>query len=169
MKIICLDQLAPLQPILIADSAIRPDGRPLFVPRCEVRCEVRVAIRVDRLGKNIARKFANRYWGEWALVNVMRPTADDALWTLGDDAVVQGPWQPLQEAVDVDINGHKATVDIKRDVVDGLVADLSTATTFKTGDIIIMPEVLYSYTPQADTRLLATSENKITIIDFNIK
>lgn len=46
------------------DSAILKDGRPFFVPDFshEVHYETEVVVRICRLGKNIAPRFAHRYY-----------------------------------------------------------------------------------------------------------
>ena len=47
------------------DSAILKDGKPFFIPDFsdEVHYETEVVVRICRLGKNIAPRFANRYYG----------------------------------------------------------------------------------------------------------
>ena len=46
------------------DSAILKDGKPFFVPDFshEVHYETEVVVRICRLGKNIAPRFAHRYY-----------------------------------------------------------------------------------------------------------
>ena len=46
------------------DSAILKDGKPFFVPdfSAEVHYETEVVVRICRLGKNIAPRFAHRYY-----------------------------------------------------------------------------------------------------------
>lgn len=46
------------------DSAILKDGKPFFIPDFsdEVHYETEVVVRICRLGKNIAPRFANRYY-----------------------------------------------------------------------------------------------------------
>ncbi len=46
------------------DSAILKDGKPFFIPDFsnEVHYETEVVVRICRLGKNIAPRFASRYY-----------------------------------------------------------------------------------------------------------
>lgn len=46
------------------DSAILKDGKPFFIPDFsnEVHYETEVVVRICRLGKNIAPRFAHRYY-----------------------------------------------------------------------------------------------------------
>ncbi|MFR9166282.1 MAG: fumarylacetoacetate hydrolase family protein [Dysgonomonas sp.] len=48
------------------DSALLKDGKPFFIPDFseEIHYEVELVIRINRLGKNIAERFANRYYSE---------------------------------------------------------------------------------------------------------
>ena len=54
---------------IIPDSAIIRDGKPFFVPNFSSRWkyEAMVAFRSMRLGKNIAPKFAHRYYDAFTL------------------------------------------------------------------------------------------------------
>ena len=46
------------------DSAILKDGKPFFIPDFsnEVHYETELVVRINRLGKNIASRFAHRYY-----------------------------------------------------------------------------------------------------------
>ena len=46
------------------DSAILKDGKPFFIPDFsnEIHYETELVVRIKRLGKNIAPRFANRYY-----------------------------------------------------------------------------------------------------------
>ena len=46
------------------DSAILKDGKPFFIPDFsnEIHYETELVVRINRLGKNIASRFANRYY-----------------------------------------------------------------------------------------------------------
>ncbi|MCC8155309.1 MAG: fumarylacetoacetate hydrolase family protein [Tannerellaceae bacterium] len=49
-----------------ADSSLLKDGKPFFIPdfSSEVHYETEIVIRINRLGKNIAERFAHRYYNE---------------------------------------------------------------------------------------------------------
>ena len=82
MKIICigrnysehakeLGNQVPSEPVFFCkpDSAILPKGNPFFIPDwCkDLHYEVELVIRIKRLGKNIRKEFANRYYDEIGL------------------------------------------------------------------------------------------------------
>lgn len=156
---------------LIADSSIRPHKRPLFLPDGRWRAEIRPAIRIDRLGKAIAEDFASRYYNEMALVNVLSPEVRACLSdSMMDDAVVAGQWMPIaefpQSAV---LDSESAGISIDYNDVNRLIHCLSADATFKTGDIIILPETLFRYNPEIGQTIKVTSPEGSTLIEFNIK
>ena len=158
MKIIRIDSLpgTPFRASLMTDSAMRPDHRPLFLPVGDWICEIRPAIRIDRLGKAIAAKFARRYYANFTLVNYLRPTIydNDFRYNTMDDAIVVGTWTPIDQA--------DFTID--RNAIDLLIEYLSTTMTFKTGDIIILPDVVDAYIPEINQQI-----NVSHILEFTIK
>lgn len=181
MKIIRVDSLASdrMEASLMADSCIRPDRRPLFLPDHPVEgkewlCEIRPAIRIARLGKAISEKFAGRYYSEFALVNYLNPgNVGCVRYDMMDDAVVQGPWSSIDlmpESVTVENTSTVAAMSLDRSVVDSLIESLSIDTTFKTGDVIILPDVLASYTPQPNLSVSVTgSSPDQQLLNFTIK
>ncbi len=175
MKVIRIESLSLPTPhiALIADSAWRPDGKPLFLPDGSWSCELRIAIRVDRVGKFISPKFASRYYSSFAVVNYLKPAVDTAFYGLIDDALVQGPWLPLPETETIDIaikadTTTSASIMIDHSAIDRAIVALSADVTLKTGDIIIMPEAIHAYIPQVDQRV-AAKIGDISAIEFTIK
>ncbi len=70
MKIIKFKNISSKPEIdIIPDSAIQKSGKPFFVPDFDDRFRYRMAtaVHICRLGKNIAQKFANRYYEEAGL------------------------------------------------------------------------------------------------------
>ena len=82
MKIICigrnyinhakeLNNPVPVKPIffLKPDSSILQKNRPFYIPPFsnEIHYELELVVRINRVGKNIAEKFAHRYYDEIAL------------------------------------------------------------------------------------------------------
>jgi 2-keto-4-pentenoate hydratase/2-oxohepta-3-ene-1,7-dioic acid hydratase in catechol pathway len=63
-----LNNPVPREPIffLMPDTALLRNNQPFFYPDFsnDIHFEVEVVIKMDRLGKNIAPKFANRYYKE---------------------------------------------------------------------------------------------------------
>lgn len=78
MKIICVDYNYPeynkeqnltfsiKEPVVYTkpDSSLLKDGKPFFIPDFseDIRCRAGIVLRVCRLGKNIAKRFAHRYY-----------------------------------------------------------------------------------------------------------
>ena len=109
-----------------SDSSLLKDGKPFFIPdfSSEVHYETEIVVRIDRLGKNIAERFAHRYYNEVTvgidftardLQNKLR--AQGLPWEISkafDNSAVIGTFIPLEQAGDVnrlpfhlDINGSK--------------------------------------------------------------
>jgi 2-keto-4-pentenoate hydratase/2-oxohepta-3-ene-1,7-dioic acid hydratase in catechol pathway len=147
-----------------ADSSLLKDGKPFFIPdfSSEIHYETEIVVRIDRLGKNIAERFASRYYNEVTvgidftardLQNNLR--AKGLPWEISkafDHSAAVGRFIPLEEAGDVgslsfhlEINGRKVqeghTVDMLFPV-DKIVAYASRFFTLKTGDLI------YTGTPE---------------------
>lgn len=163
MKIIRVDSPfdTTLHASLMADSTLRPDKRPLFLPEGKWVCEVRPAVRIDRLGKAISADFAPRYYSNVALVNYLRhadPQESDIKGNLMDDALVLGEWMPITDA-------NNAGLDIDTEAVNTLIEEISADTTLKTGDIIILPVLVDTYIPHLNQKVKYSSPN----LEFTIK
>ncbi len=56
----------PKEPVVFLkpDSALLKDGKPFFIPDFsqDLQYEAEIVVRINRLGKNIAEKFASRYY-----------------------------------------------------------------------------------------------------------
>ena len=133
--------------VTVADSAWRPDRRPLVVPEpapgAPVQLTIRPAVHISRLGKNISPQFASRYYNSWAIVAVQERRAPDTPGALlADDSVVTGPWQPLDSLpANFIIGTSPVSIDIDHDVLASLVSNLSDGMTFKTGDVLVLPPI----------------------------
>lgn len=132
---------------LHADSSLLTPGHPLFIPEEDAQWVgvPHLAIHICRLGKNIAPKFASRYYDRFTL-SLHITTADasstdpriNALRDLGDFSIVIGDWvETLPDQLE--INGTALDPSAARALVDPLIASISRLTTFKTGDIILLP------------------------------
>jgi fumarylpyruvate hydrolase len=66
-----LGQALPSEPVIFSkpDSALLLGNKPFFIPGFsnEIHYETELVVRINRLGKNIATKFASRYYSEVAL------------------------------------------------------------------------------------------------------
>lgn len=155
MKAIRIDSAYGTEPLrcsFIADSAVRPHRRPVFIPEGQWRCEIRPAIRFNRLGKAISAKFAPRYYNEWCLTNCLISENPSPLDAMIDDALTLGDLQPVEGA------------PLPLDKINELIEVLSRQATFKTGDIIILPDILESFEPRINQHI--SKDNKL---EFTIK
>ena len=96
-----------------SDSSLLKEGKPFFIPdfSSEVHYETEIVVRIDRLGKNIAERFAHRYYNEVTvgidftardLQNKLR--AQGLPWEISkafDNSAVIGTFIPLEQAGDV--------------------------------------------------------------------
>ncbi len=132
MKVLRLDTDDFATARLMADSAVRPDRRPLFLPEdaAGIMCTPRVAVRVERLGKNVAPRFADRYLTAVCLCcHVTSPAMTD----YSDDSLIIGRYIPVANAAGEPAAAYDAAL-----AAEALAAVSATAT-FKTGDLIVLP------------------------------
>lgn len=152
MKFIRIESLRPKLTIDIhPDSATILPGRPLFMPEWGENWEVRLhpAIKIGRLGKNIAPKFASRYFDGFTLA--CRVTLPDANSTRlrgtisgMDSSLFHGEWQPADTVTadhTVSLNGSDIALPQLSDTISEAIAKVSEYMTLKMGDIILLPEI----------------------------
>lgn len=141
-----------------ADSALLKDGKPFFIPDFskEIHYETEIVVKIDRLGKNIAERFAHRYYHE-VTVGIdftardwqRRLRAEGLPWELSksfDHSAVVGTFVPLEDVGNIDdlsfhldLNGARAQTGWTGDMlfsVDKIVAYVSRFFTLKMGDLI---------------------------------
>ena len=140
------------------DSALLKDGKPFFIPDFsnEVQYEAELVVRISRLGKNIAPRFAARYYD--AVTVGIDFTACDMLrraqqqghpWELSkgfDASAVVGDFVPVGQFPDVSALNFSLSVDDQevqrgcasrmRFAVDELIAYVSRFMTLKIGDLL---------------------------------
>ena len=141
------------------DSAILKDGKPFFVPDFshEVHYETEVVVRICRLGKNIAPRFAHRYYD--AVTVGIDFTARDLQrkfreagnpWELCkgfDNSAAIGPFISLEQAggdlqnldFHLDIDGCEVQRGNTADMlfkIDDIIAYVSRFMTLKIGDLL---------------------------------
>jgi len=142
----------------IPDSALANAGKPFFIPDFSDEFEAMLApvVRISRLGKSIEARFAGRYYHEIApavhfrapalrksLIESHRPTdmshSFDRSVIIGSFSGIDCPGGALP-SYRLMKNGAEATVWRQSDFirsVDQAIETVSTANTFKTGDLII--------------------------------
>ena len=142
-----------------SDSSLLKDGKPFFIPdfSSEVHYETELVVKIDRLGKNIAERFAHRYYQEvtvgidFTARDLQRKLRERGLpWELSkafDNSAAIGSFIPLEEAggninalsFHLDINGQCVQQGCSADMlfsVDRIVSYVSRFFTLKIGDLI---------------------------------
>ena len=141
-----------------SDSALLKDGKPFFIPdfSSEIHYETEIVIRIDRLGKNIAERFAHRYYNEvtvgidFTARDLQRKLRKEGLpWEISkafDNSAAVGTFISQDRAGDVnnisfhlEINGKRVQEGNTKDMlfsVDKIVAYVSRFFTLKIGDLI---------------------------------
>ncbi|MCD7975970.1 MAG: fumarylacetoacetate hydrolase family protein [Tannerellaceae bacterium] len=141
-----------------SDSSLLKDGKPFFIPdfSSEIHYETEIVIKINRLGKNIAERFAHRYYDEVTvgidftardLQNRLRK--EGLPWELSkafDHSAVTGSFVPLTEIGKISeipfhlmINGNKVQEGNTSQMifsVDKIIAYVSRFFTLKIGDLI---------------------------------
>lgn len=155
----------PQEPVIFMkpDSALLKDGKPFFIPDFSKRVdyETELVVRICRLGKNIAPRFAYRYYDAVTvgidftardLQNKLR--SEGKPWEISkgfDNSAVIGDFVPVNRFKDIQnldfhltIDGKKVQQGNTRDMIfkiDDLIAYISQFYTLKIGDL------LYTGTP----------------------
>lgn len=151
------NQNAPLDYFLLPDSAILNAGKPFFLPPFDQEFKVypSLIIKISRLGKNIAPKFAPRYYNEAAVgLNVRaektlsRLRQNNLPWTPAtafDGAAIMGNFFS-KEIINTDNfqfevmqNQNPATqwkISQMRQNIDNTISEISQKMMLKIGDLI---------------------------------
>ncbi len=141
-----------------SDSSLLKDGKPFFIPdfSSEIHYETEIVVKIDRLGKNIAERFAHRYYNEVTvgidftardLQSKLR--AQGLPWEISkafDNSAALGTFIPVERVGDInripfhlDINGTTVQAGNTQDMlfpVDKIIAYVSGFFTLKIGDLI---------------------------------
>jgi acylpyruvate hydrolase len=171
MKIICIgrnyvehiEELMnekPDEPVIFLkpDSSILRKNRPFFIPSFsnDLHHEVELVLKIDRLGKNIARKYAHRYYSSVGLgIDFTARDLQTKLKTKGlpwekakafdYSAVISDHFIPMSEldpgniGFRLDINGSTRQKGNSKHMLfpfDELIEQASRYFTLKTGDLI---------------------------------
>lgn len=140
------------------DSSLLKDGKPFFIPdfSSELHYETEVVIKINRLGKNIAERFAHRYYDEvtvgidFTALDLQAKLRQQGLpWEISkafDSSAAIGTFIPLAEVGEIntipfhlEINGRKVQEGNTADMLfstDRIVAYVSRFFTLKIGDLI---------------------------------
>ena len=126
----------------LPDCALLRERWPFFVPDWDKRfvAHMQLAVRIDRLGKDIAERFAHRYYGQ--VTAAVRFCSADHPAVVFDGCVATGKWTPPQDQtrLRLEIDGHTVQTGEGEQMafgIDRLIAHASRFLTLKTGDIIL--------------------------------
>lgn len=173
MKIICVGMnyythnkelnhtLIAKEPVIFmkSDTSLLKDGKPFYIPDFseDMQYEAEVVVKINRLGKNIARRFANRYYDEITLGVDMtardwqyRLRAAGLPWELSksfDNSAIIGHFIQLysfNKGIDqlnfhLDIDGKSVQSGNTADMlfkVDEIIEYVSQFVTLKIGDLL---------------------------------
>ena len=150
----------PKEPVIFMkpDTAALKNNKPFYIPdfSSEVHYETELIIKISRLGKNIAPKFAYRYYEEIGLGvdftarDIQRKLKSEGKpWEICkafDNSAVIGSFLPKEEFADIqcidfhlNINGNPVQHGNTADMifpVDEIIAYISRYFTLKIGDIL---------------------------------
>ena len=118
------------------DSAILKDGKPFFIPDFsnEIHYETELVVRINRLGKNIAPRFANRYYD--AVTVGIDFTARDLQRKFRE---LGNPWELCKGFDSSAAIGTFVPVERYKDMlfkIDDIIAYVSQFVTLKIGDLL---------------------------------
>lgn len=203
MKIICigrnyaghakeLNNPLPEKPVFFMkpDSALLINNRPFFFPDFsnEIHYEAEVVLKIARLGKNIQKQFAHRYF------NAIGVGIDFTARDLQDVCKKKGhPWEiakafdqsavinkfvsidsiPDRNAISfqLELNGNIVQQGNTRDLIfpfEEVIAYVSTYVTLKTGDLIFTGTPAGVGPVKTGDHLVAALEGQ-TMLDFHIR
>lgn len=172
------------------ESALLKDGKPFFIPDFsnEIHYETEIVIKINRLGKNIAEEFANRYYDQLTLGidftarDLQRNLKEKGLpWEIAkgfDGSAPMGTFiskQEFQNMQDINfhlnINSNTVQQDNTSNMiysVDKIIAYVSQFFTLKIGDLIFTGTPAGVGPVQIDDHLEGYIENK-KLLDFNVR
>jgi len=196
MKIICVAmnyETYGSEPVFFMkpDTAILKNGKPFFYPDFsqEIQCEAEIVVQIDRLGKNIASRFAHRYFHN--ITAGIDLTAKDLqgqckkkgipweISTAFDYSAIIGDFIPVDKfeggidnlAFHLDIDGITVqsgnTADL-RFKIDKLIEYISRYITLRTGDLIFTGAPTEAGNIFINNHLQAYIETR-KLLDFYIK
>ncbi len=172
------------------DSALLKDGKPFFIPDFTKECdyEVELVVRICRLGKNIATRFAHRYYDavtagiDFTARDLQRKFRREGLpWELCkgfDNSAVIGEFIPKEELPDIqqitfrlEVDGRTVQEGYSGDMlfaVDEIIAYVSRFYTLKMGDLLFTGTPAGVGPVQIGQRLQGFVQER-KVLDFNIR
>lgn len=172
---------------IIADSALQKSGKPFFIPEFAKNFQAKpmIAAHINRLGKNISKKFAERYYQEIGLC--LSITATDLLndlkangepWakaTAFDGSTIIGEFfdkENIGSNVTVNVDTNSYSEEIKESDINEkikcAIEYISKFFTLKIGDIILFETQHKAIKLSIGNKIMASLDGKNSI-DIKIK
>lgn len=182
----------PQEPVIFMkpDSALLKDGKPFFIPDFseQVDYETELVVRINRLGKNIAERFAHRYYDavtvgiDFTARDLQRKyRAEGKPWELCkgfDNSAAIGDWIPVERFKDIqqlnfhlDIDGKTVQRGYAGDMlfkIDQIIAYVSRFCTLKIGDLLFTGTPVGVGLVQVNNHLEGYLEDE-KVLDFYIR
>lgn len=182
----------PQEPVIFMkpDSALLKDGKPFFIPDFseQVDYETELVVRINRLGKNIAERFAHRYYDavtvgiDFTARDLQRKyRAEGKPWELCkgfDNSAAIGDWIPVERFKDIqqlnfhlDIDGKTVQRGYAGDMlfkIDQIIAYVSQFCTLKIGDLLFTGTPVGVGPVQVNNHLEGYLEDE-KVLDFFIR
>lgn len=182
----------PQEPVIFMkpDSALLKDGKPFFIPDFseQVDYETELVVRINRLGKNIAERFAHRYYDavtvgiDFTARDLQRKyRAEGKPWELCkgfDNSAAIGDWIPVDRFKDIqqlnfhlDIDGKTVQRGYAGDMlfkIDQIIAYVSRFCTLKIGDLLFTGTPVGVGPVQVNNHLEGYLEDE-KVLDFYIR
>lgn len=182
----------PQEPVIFMkpDSALLKDGKPFFIPDFseQVDYETELVVRINRLGKNIAERFAHRYYDavtvgiDFTARDLQRKyRAEGKPWELCkgfDNSAAIGDWIPVEQFKDIqqlnfhlDIDGKTVQRGYAGDMlfkIDQIIAYVSRFCTLKIGDLLFTGTPVGVGPVQVNNHLEGYLEDE-KVLDFYIR
>lgn len=182
----------PEEPVIFTkpDSALLKDGKPFFIPDFTQQCdyETELVVRICRLGKNIAPRFAHRYYDavtvgiDFTARDMQRKFREGGLpWELCkgfDGSAVIGDFVAKEELPAIqeipfrlDINGEIMQRGYSGDMihsVDDIIAYVSRFFTLKIGDLLFTGTPVGVAPAQIGQHFEGYIQDR-KVLDFNVR
>lgn len=182
----------PQEPVIFMkpDSALLKDGKPFFIPDFseQVDYETELVVRINRLGKNIAERFAHRYYDavtvgiDFTARDLQRKyRAEGKPWELCkgfDNSAAIGDWIPVERFKDIqqlnfhlDIDGKTVQRGYAGDMlfkINQIIAYVSRFCTLKIGDLLFTGTPVGVGPVQVNNHLEGYLEDE-KVLDFYIR
>ena len=186
------DEALPQEPVIFMkpDSALLKDSKPFFIPDFskQIDYETELVVRINRLGKNIAERFAHRYYDavtvgiDFTARDLQKQYREKGLpWELCkgfDNSAAIGDWVPVERLADVnnvnfhlDIDGKTVQTGNTSDMlfkIDQIIAYVSQFCTLKIGDLLFTGTPVGVGPVAIDNHLEGYLENE-KVLDFHIR